>query len=215
MLAPGDLLNITTVAYHDPTSQIGVNDWGFVVSAIAGGAAGPQDLATILATDWVDAWRAWNSDTVTFAMIGVRVINPATGKTSDYGEDPPAVSGLLATPPGIVPSQVSPVVRVVSTYGTRSGRGRRFLPFMSNAWVNSDGRLTAGGVTALNAWVNAVIATQTHTTTGGVDITIAPRLLHRKPLPVSGTPIISAAVTGSLGTQRRRGDYGRPNASPI
>jgi hypothetical protein len=119
-----------------------------------------------------------------------------------------------------LPKQTCGLISYVDGLSGRAHRGRMYVPFPSSADNVADGVPTVGYVVNLGALLTALLVPIIVVGAGG-NTTIQPGLYHRAkvgppPVPQSIT-ILSGPPTPSTlwATQRRRGDYGRPNRAPL
>lgn len=93
------------------------------------------------------------------------------------------------------------------------GRGRVFLPFLPTDTQDANGEPN----TAVRTFIDAFAANLLNPTVVGTtpnQVTFSWILLHRGP-PITAEQLIAAASAGKFGQMHKRGDYGRPNVSPI
>lgn len=117
---------------------------------------------------------------------------------------------------GVLPTQVTGLIRTQTYLAGRAYRGRVFTPFPWIGWMDSDGTPTAAYVTLLNGIYAAVISGGSFSTSLST-YDANPCIYHRKtgksgvPLAGTTTTIISGAARKAWATQRKRGDLGRLN----
>lgn len=109
-----------------------------------------------------------------------------------------------------VPDQVAPVVQKFTGLAGPRNRGRVYWPFIPTASLSADGELSGAAAVALTAAAGNLFGGQSFTV-GGASITVVPHLFHRTPI-FGTTEILAFFCVGKLGTQKRRGDYGKLNA---
>jgi hypothetical protein len=153
--------------------------------------------------------KALACTSVTFRPARLYVLDPATGLATQIAVS--TNSNILGTDSlGLAPIQAAPVITKTSSRAGRSGRGRCYHPFPNVDQLTFLAEMKSTYVTALNtAYNNFVTATTAGTPPNTA--TFVPVLLHRNPLPLTSTPITLLVASGMLGTQKRRGDYGRTN----
>lgn len=207
--AVNDVLKMTVVSFHTPSSQQGQNTCYYQVTAVLGGGLTVQQIASTFLTSLTGAWRTPNASNVLLGGVIADYMVTATGKVqqSAIARDGATVGLNGAT---IAPSQSAPVVKKLTGLAGRSKRGRCYFPFLPLAYIDANGELTNAGVTALQSWYSSWIDTQV-LAVGAVQTTMVPVLTH-KSAPLVPIPITATQVTGKVGTQKRRGDYGRANA---
>jgi hypothetical protein len=111
-----------------------------------------------------------------------------------------------------MPKQIAGIFSKITAFGGRAMRGRVYVPFPTDLDNSSPSDApTVGYMTRLGAFAANVVAT-TAVTGGAGNASMVPVIYHR----VSGNVdiIIGATARQKWATQRRRGDYGRPNDPP-
>lgn len=111
----------------------------------------------------------------------------------------------------MLPSQVRPVIKWKTDFVGRGYRGRMYA-FTPEATAIGTAELPSAGL--IGALTNFAAAIATGTIQAGT--TWTPVIWHKvgPHTPVAfSTPITSGAASGLWGTQRRSGDYGRPNTA--
>lgn len=95
-------------------------------------------------------------------------------------------------------TQVAFLIHKATSLGGRAGRGRFFLPGVPESNVNSNGLLTSGTATAVNADLDSFL---TELTNDG----LIPVVLHAEGSPITTpTAITSLTCDAKVATQRRR-----------
>jgi hypothetical protein len=191
-------------------NQVGEVTVNWTVASTTGTGATWNDVVDLLDNQWKSSGlRAIASDTVTFRPTRVYVLDPVTGLATIIAVT--ANGNVLGSSTlGICPTQCSAVVAKRTSVAGRRGRGRLFHPFLLINMMSIDGQL-------LNSPANAITAAY-NTAMIGVGVggppntaTVVPVLLHRDPLPLTFDPITDYLCSPLIGTQKRRGDYGRTN----
>lgn len=164
--------------------------WGFSNNAAAS--------ATAAAQFFHEAWSAAGvmnhlSAAVRISGVLVKLGPNATGPSVEIGLDIP---GLLAQNP--TPANTSILVRKLTALGGRSGRGRSFMPGLSETATNDANEIAGSTVTALN---DALEDFRDRCDSGGFTLVI----LHNPGAPLSTpTEVTQLAVDTIPATQRRR-----------
>lgn len=207
----GDYLKLTARAWT--IGQIGQVSCHYKVTAVAGGGVSVQGIADSFAVITDTQWPFILCPEAVSDAPFVELLSLGTGKVqqSAIGVHTPAI-GVVGTDQ--CPTQVAAVVKKVTGFAGQAYRGRLYFPFVPRDHVTADGELSAAGVTAYQG--TAVAMFQAFVATQGLSSTsLTPYLLHTPgpafPLPLVGVEIFNFLVTGRLGTQKRRGDYGRLN----
>jgi hypothetical protein len=112
-----------------------------------------------------------------------------------------------------LPRQTSGIISLVTALGGRKNRGRVYVPFPSETDNAIAGHPTAGYVTALGDLAAILTGPYIGVGAGGNTNDLQPVILHR--VDGSVTPITGHFERSFWATQRRRGDFGRPNTGPF
>lgn len=175
------------------TDQPSGAEWtmGFDVSGFSGS---PTDLAEIC----VIAYNSNNLDQfhtsqTILQLVKVKFGPTATGPSGEFGTTSPGTAAGSACPP-----QVAALIRKLTAFGGRAGRGRIYFPGVP------EGQVSSGGILS-DAWINNLPVEMATTMT---QIELAPVnavLLHGAGSPISTpTPITGFSVPARCVTQRRR-----------
>jgi len=207
-LVVGDLVLITL--RQQLSVQAGEVTCGMACSAVTGLSQSIKAVAQQMYSEWTGSGLPIiASDSVTFTPAKASLLDKATGFVLQVGVSSDTLT-VGQDSLGLAPGQVSPVVRKTSQRAGRSGRGRLFHPFLLVSQLDNNGHLLPGisdsiSVGYSHTFGEVIIGTAPDT------CTLVPVIIHRSPLPLTFTPIDDILCTGLLGTQRRRGQYGRPN----
>lgn len=110
-----------------------------------------------------------------------------------------------------LPRQVCPVIQKRTEFKGRAQRGRTYLPFPPRQLTQTTGGepiWTTAAYVIFDAFAAQLKANIT-VTSGGVSAILVP-VIHG-PTPAVNDDIIDALTDTGIGTQRRRGDFGRQN----
>jgi len=207
-VAVGDLLQVKV--YCRLRDQEGINSLHFRVQAIAGTATTTNIIGLKIDNELRAAYPDVLADDASYQGVGIRRISPLP-ITSEEFCTLGAVSGNAGTLE--LPLQVSGVITFKTGLAGPSKRGRAYIPFPSTTDVDTDGspkqtyadRLTAIWSSLIGGYVAG---------SGGNTATVQLIIYHR----IDGTwTNVNSGGGGNKkwGTQRRRGDYGKPNVSPF
>lgn len=203
----GDIMQVTFVCHTG--QQAGLNIRHYRVDAIVLPEPPIQAAADQMSSNFAAAYQALMSNQATFLGALVRRVRPL----------PPSspVQGILLSGPGtvggdILPKQTTGVITVRTALAGRANRGRIYVPFPAETNSDTAGAPTAGYVTNLTALANMHAAVFT-VAAGLGSATWTPVIFHR--VAGTATPVTTALARPFWGTQRRRGDFGRPNLPPI
>jgi len=110
-----------------------------------------------------------------------------------------------------LPTQVALVVTKQTASAGRGYRGRLYVPFPTEVCNDSSGNPTSGYQGQVNTLATAMF-TPFSIIPGANRVDLVPVIRHR--ITGASTNIIAWRTNRLWGTQRRRGDYGRPNVLP-
>ena len=146
---------------------------------------------------------------------GVKNITPVP--TTEFISTAHATIGTLGGTE--IPQQVSYVVNFKTPFSGRGYRGRCYPGFPPTSAVDSVGGMSPAGITSIQLWAAGMPITLTVNDAGNtstVQLVIMHRQRNKLPLPFGDFSFVQSATARKLwGTQRRRGDFGRPNEVPV
>lgn len=137
----------------------------------------------------------------------IKTITPKPAAASSNAHAGAGTAGATACP-----RQTAGLITTYTPYAGAAGRGRIYVPFPSVSDDTGSGSPTAGYITKLNA-----AATWLYSSTTVVGLSGTADMYPALWRPPSGfwVAITSWLSRDKWATQKRRGDYGRPNQSPI
>lgn len=210
----GDIVELRHV--YTCQAQIGENIVHYKVGAITGGGAtlieassGFGFLLTTTAPPCMPSIAAY------YGTSAKNLVDPATSAQSSVFN---TVGTLSAS---VSPKQVAVVLSLTSSLAGPKNRGRNYFPFFSAGLIAANGQLSAAGLALFNTLLsNGMPLIHVIDDGAGNTTTYGKVILHPGPLTVPVDPARSTLVTfqttqSKLGTQRRRGDYGRVNVTPF
>ncbi len=112
-----------------------------------------------------------------------------------------------------LPKQAAGLLSLYTGFRGKHYRGRVYLPFPSSTDDTGDGSPTAGYVTRLGNLGTALLSVVT--ATSGASSAQFNAVTYTKNVLFPPQAYTSFAARGAFATQKRRGDYGRINVSPI
>lgn len=202
----------------DAFNQAAVNTIYYQALSVGASGATDQDIVTQIDSEIATQYKAM----MTGAGVYHGVQGQLLGLVSPYSALFGMVFSNVNTGPGtvagaILPTQVSGLISMGTPLAGRRHRGRIYIPFPGQADDSGQSTPTSGYVTKLNALRNLLFANQ-NISQGGRTAALLPVIMHSK--REDGTKeaptIITSHTSSSLwATQRKRGDFGRPNKSPI
>lgn len=204
----GDILQIRVNCHAG--QQLSQNVLHYKVRSTGGGGLTLLGIATSFRDRVSVTYRVWMPIAATFQ--GCTVQNMTPPKTD------PVVgfSAAAGTSAGdLLPKQVSGLIRLTTGLGGRPNRGRVYPGLMSSSYADASGELNGGGLASLQNLADAIGPAFVLNI---LTVTTELVLLVRHPdvdVPVAHTPVgtevIACGAQSGIATQRRRGDYGRPN----
>lgn len=215
--ALNDVLSVRIITF-DPTSptQVGINNVFFQVTGTTGGGATQSEIASRV--DGLNAanMKAMLPTVCLYRGIMVQKVFPLPRQLAEF-----AIGSAGAGTSGgdQMPTQVAGLIKLFTDKAGRAFRGRIYTPFVPSNFVGVTGNSTAGMLTALNNLATSLITTIVTTGGFGGTVTMKPVIFHRRgygkpPVNINGVDFITSALGSPLlATQRRRGNYGRINAS--
>lgn len=210
VIPPLTLGSLIKVTYRTHVlAQVGEVTSGLVVSALTGAVPSLQSLADYLQSQFEAAAPPLFANTVVLRSCRLDLQSAVTGFVLVSAE---GTSNNLNGTGGatLAPTQVAPVVAKITGLAGPSHRGRIYSPFMPLAGLAASGELLVGFRNALTSIWSSVLGPQT-LAAGPNSITVSPVLFHKGGPFVTYDDILDIRATGMLGTQKRRGDYGRAN----
>jgi len=153
----------------------------------------PTDAAEVLRDHWEDQVLPLQVNSVQLTEVIVKFGPTDTGPS---GTAASTQDGHI-TSSGIAPN-VALLVSKTTSFGGRAGRGRMFIPGMTEADTLADGSVDSAYLTAAQAAFDALL-------TAMAADDLEARLLHSATSPLSTPTLIDAfIVQGRVATQRRR-----------
>jgi len=211
-LQTGDILSQRV--WSQLGSQAAVNSYNYQVASITGGAVTDVDFATALVTQTLAFYASLMADQAEYRGFQVYFLKRASGTLPQ-----PVVNitgqGNATGGTNALPRNTSAVLKYNSFSRGPGGRGRIFLPFLPTDDMGPGGLPTAGFSTLVNSFASALLSPVV-VTSGGSNATLIWSLVKKIPgFPPTAEQIIAASAADRFGQMHKRGDYGRPNVSPI
>ncbi len=207
-LAVGDVLEVKLFCTAPAINQVSVNILYYQVQSVAIASATNVEAASWLSTAFSAPMKAiLNNNANYFGLTLTRVL--PLPRTTQLGVTDGAGAGSRSG--DLAPAQLSMVLTKRSTKAGRQFRGRFYIPFPSQSDIETT-RLPKAAYVADADTLGATLAATQVVVGGGGDATLIPVIYSK----VGGTFTTIANSTGAakFGTQRRRGEFGRPNAIP-
>jgi len=212
---PGDILEVRTVCTN--ADQLSLNVFHYRVTFTTGPAPGVtiSEMAAALSNIFSPGYQSIMPASAAYRGTGVKNLMPPPTQeaTSTSGAGPGVASGFE------IPQQVSYLVNFKTESSGRGFRGRVYPGFVANSFVNASGNMNAAGFTAIQLMAATIVGNFT-VTSGANQTTIQLIILRRQanklPLPFpTYADVITITARNAFATQRRRGDFGRTNTTPL
>lgn len=151
---------------------------------------GPADIAAAAITAWTDNIAALCVNDLTLSSVLVKLGPNETGLSAEVGSGQTGASGSAGMTP-----QNALLVHKVSTRGGRKGRGRLYLPGITEGTADESGNIASGTVAIYQAGFDGFLADMDSATLPIV-------LLHGD--STSPSLVTALTVDARIATQRRR-----------
>lgn len=202
-LQVGDILSLRAHTFYQ--NQAGVNQFAYKVTTVVG-APSLQGILDTWSADAAAAYLQWLTPGAEYEGLKGMVIRGTTKYLPTISTAGRGTSVVVGIPH---PKQISGLTTKVTELAGRANRGRVYWPFPWTDTNDNSGAPTPLQVTLMTTLAGTFLAVTTKA--AGVDsATFQPVLLHKVPT-LAPTPILTSLTAAKWATQRRRGDYGRPN----
>jgi len=195
--------------YTQEQAQLGINVLHYRVDSITGVAATDAQLAARMDLLFGPLMTPLMCSAASYRGIGVQRVNPGPPTVEVYANAEEGDGEVAGDP---LPKQTCGIITKRTPLAGRRFRGRMYVPFPSEASNDTDANPVAGYLAALAALAGQVadiVLVGTLPSTSSM----TPVIYHRS--TQTTTDLVSCSVNDRWATQRRRGDYGRTNVSPI
>jgi len=221
-LAVGQVLKLTTYTYDPDTFQLGLNVSHWEVGVVLGPPPTDADAATMFNTLLETDYKNVLTNTITYAGQGVQIVSgPAIipVEQRDF-----STSGLGAIDADVASNQLAPFASFKSRFAGRSGRGRKYYPFMPETFYQADSTISAAAIALYDLITQKLANVQIVVPAAGGSASLFPIITNATGLPVAAPTIppytnrfvIELGTTSErIATQRRRGPFGRVNTPPL
>lgn len=210
VVAVGDILLVRAVC--STQGQVGVNTGYLNCTAKDGTDVTTTDIAKTIESNAAAKYTPMLPEAARWEGLSVQKIWPL----------PRDVAGISVTNAGpgdvssnVLPTQVCGIFTKRTSLAGPKYRGRMYVPFPPESFLDTDGTPTLAYITLLTALATLWTEGPNTFTNIGLDGTVTCDwvLWHRESHAV--TNITGAHVRKKWATQRRRGDYGQPNQLPF
>lgn len=217
-LAIGDLIRGRVWTYAPSEIQAAVNTVYYVVAAVGSTPATDQDAADTLDAIVAPDYKALLSGLAEYRGVQMQLLKtayPYHARLIAAETNVNAGTGTNAST--YLPTQTSGLITYQSLNPGSKGRARTYVAFPSQD-LDSGGGTPTGGYQTLLLALASDLGSGLALSTGGRTATLVRVVLHgpdKFTVVDPPSPIISWSVGARWATQRKRGNYGRPNRPPL
>jgi len=202
-LAVGDLCQVAFIMRAD--DQVGINLRHFRVTGVSGVGMTDQQMADNLEALMAPLYKPLIGNEAEWKGVELKRISPLPAPNLVFSI---ANAGAGTGGASLMGRQMAGVVGFQSVLAGPANRGRIYVPFPSTTMTTTDGHPSL----AYKANLSLLAAEITGAKVKGT----APNTVNiiwciRHAPGFTTTDLVTYQVRGSWGTQKRRGDYGRPN----
>lgn len=178
-----------------------------------GGTTTDKNAADYLATAFAGVYKAvmWNTAEFVGCSV-VRMSGPIPFPIPQVSLNGAGVGTGGAT---ALPKQTAGIISLLSDFRGKKYRGRQYVPFAAEDHNTASGFPTAAYQISLIALGSTLVATQTIPSVPPADTIDFIPIIWDGVSPSAFADITSFIQRDRWGTQRRRGDYGAANKSPL
>jgi len=206
-LNAADHVRLKVYCYRSP--QVALNILGYRVSSQGGAGITLVDFLTFMDTLLQPVYQAAMIDTATYYGVTAQAYRSTLGWSIVETRNANAGAGTVNGDP--LPMQTCGLITKINTKAGRKNRGRIYVPFPGEADSTVNGVPSAGYVLKLRDIGNILCVDQL-VAVGADNCLMTPVLGNLETGPLAD---VSAHVDRTKwATQRRRGEYGRPNVIP-
>jgi hypothetical protein len=206
-LAIGDLLRVTHAAFLG--NQMGQINICYRVSSVAGASVTDNQAATQIDNTVAASMKPLLATNASYYGTRLQRFSP--------GPSPlPAVAsanvGVGTSPGTALPNQASGLIKAQTALAGPRYRGRVYVPFPYLSSTDTVLNVPTAGYKILLSTLGGDIYTPYVISAGLNSATLVPCIYHRA--THTTTDIIASTPGNKWATQKRRGNYGRPNSYP-
>lgn len=209
------LLKVRTITYDPNAKQLGLNVSYWKVTHVVGTSVTDAFVANTYDAVQSVNYKSTLPASINYIGTGVQVligIDPMPPEQFELGNGGAgAVAGVVSAP------QLAAFASFRTTVAGRTGRGRKYYPFVPPSFQTGDGILTNPAVALYDAITQVMATPQTIADGFGNSLDMTPVITNLTPNSVSPTAfgyfnqIVLGTTSNLLATQRRRGQFGRQN----
>lgn len=197
-------------------NQVAINTRYFLVFSLTGSFQPEQSVLNLLDADAAPLYKVALATPASYIGSDIQNITGARPYPIQVGTNANQGNGTGGAVQ--IPGQVSGIYTLTTLYTGRAYRGRSYIPFPATASTSAGVPPT---MSALYQGYMTDIATAfsglSNVSVGGSTYILQWGLYHREPETLAGTftASVNFRVGNAWATQKRRGDFGRPNPSPV
>jgi len=194
--------------YCQSQGQISQNVYHYKATAFVGTGGTDVQFVEVFSNAFSGALKDLLCQAAEFLGASVQVIKPTRRPAVFYSTD----SGVGTVAGDVCPRQVAGLIKTLSAIAGKHGRGRKYIPFPSEASNSAFGIPENAYMSLLDDFASLI--PQVRSCGGGGNTTsLTPVLLDRE---TDATTVISSAVPRQVwATQRRRSDVRHGDLSPF
>lgn len=212
-IASGDILRLVLHSYavQQQQTQAGLMTLHYRASGVAG-VWSLSDVAGVAAATWIQVILPMAMcNHASFYGCECRAETGTDQNMVGWGKPLNPVAGARVG--SLMPAQVAAILKKSTERVGRAYRGRSYYPFLSATDLQADGEMSAAVQAILHDTIGPGLFLKLLTKSAGADVvTLQQVIWHRKTKTFDN--VVSVSSPGKLGTQRRRGVYGRANVIP-
>lgn len=213
-VAVGDILAARLWSVLD--EQAAVNTFNLVCSATSGAGCSDNDVAAFIDTNVGAFFKSLYPNTVEYRGTQVYFLKRLGLPSSAAPVSSLAGAGVGTATGPPMPRDAAGILKYNVGLRGPANRGRLYLPFISTDWQASNGRPTTAWAVFVNSFCSGMLAPLVCGTSPNQSTMLWSLIQkHVGAVPTVRGTIVNAEAADKYGNMHKRGDYGRPNSSPI
>lgn len=207
VLAPTEKFRFTI--YCKSVEQVALNVVHYQVISIAGTSTTVGQFLTDFEAPLAAALKPLLNNATAYMGTTIQLVHPNT----DVAVVSQANAGLGTGAGDLLPRQTAGFIKKRAVTPGRRRSGRIYVPFPSESHSTTEGHPSAAYQALLLTYGDLI--TKTFSTGVGANTAIVSGIIYRRTAPANSSEILGISISDRWATQRRRGDFGRPNAMPF
>lgn len=200
-------------AWTQLVDQAAVNSYAFECITLSGGGITDQDLADDLNTPMAAFYKSLCGNQVEYRGLQVYFIRRALAGLPNPVKNV-ASAGPCAGGVNTLPRNAAAILKYNTVFRGPTGRGRVFLPFIGSGYSDIHGQPSTGMDVLVNSFASNLLSPRV-ITIGPNSATFVWGIASRLTTPITFHQMDFAESADKFGQMHKRGDYGKPNVSPI